>query len=142
MYWVYNILRHDHWVLFLLHIQLNLCLSLEMINHYISYIFLNKRTFHKNVAFLFVEITTIGCRCGFLIYSLIKSIPYPLSGYQYTLPTLPNLGFIFLKTLALIVGFILVLIIIIGGVLHSALICILDWYITFVVKTCSIKYFV
>jgi len=48
-----------------------------------------------------LKITMIGCRCRFLIYSLIKSIPCPLSGFQYILPTLPNLGFIVFKNIGI-----------------------------------------
>jgi len=46
------------------------------------------------------------------------------------------------KTLALIFGFILTLIIIISGVLHSTLISILDWYIISIAKAYSSRYFV
>lgn len=43
LYQVCNFLKHNHWVLPLLHIQLNLCFVLEMIDHCIPYIFINKK---------------------------------------------------------------------------------------------------
>jgi hypothetical protein len=52
---------------------------LEMINHCISYIFFNKRTFSKSVVLLSIKTITVRCRYGFLVYTLIRSIPYPFS---------------------------------------------------------------
>jgi hypothetical protein len=69
---------HDHVVLFLLHIQFSLYFGLEMIDHCIPYIFLNIRTFSKNMALLSAKTTMVGYRSGFLIYTLIKSTPYSL----------------------------------------------------------------
>jgi uncharacterized membrane protein len=88
--WVCNIPRHDHWVILLFHIQLSLYFGLEMINHCILYIFFNKRTFRKRRAVLFAKTIVLGCRFGFLIYTLNKSTPYPFSRYKYVLLTLSN----------------------------------------------------
>jgi hypothetical protein len=94
---VCNVPRHDHWVILLFHIQLNLYFGLEMIDHCILYIFFNERTFGKSMALLFAKTIVLGCRFVFLIYTLNKSTPYPLSRYKYVFLTLPNLGSIVLE---------------------------------------------
>ncbi len=42
LYWICNISLHDHWIMFLLQIQISLYFGLEIIDHYIPYIFFNK----------------------------------------------------------------------------------------------------
>ncbi len=79
LYWVHNGSLHDHWIMFFLHVQLNIHSGSKMNDHYIPYIFFNERIVCKNMAFVFVETIVIGCRFGFSICTLIKFIPYLFS---------------------------------------------------------------
>lgn len=76
---IYDFSKHDHQVLLLFYIQLNLYFGLEMIYYHIPYIFLNKNIVNKSMALLFVKATMIGCKIGFLICTLNRSTPHPFS---------------------------------------------------------------
>ncbi len=94
---IYDFSKHDHQILLLFYIQLNLYFGLEMIYHCIPYIFLNKRTINKSMALLFAKATMIGCKIGFLICTLNRSTPYPFSKSKYILLTSPNPSFFVLQ---------------------------------------------
>jgi hypothetical protein len=72
-------LLHDHWIMFFLQVSFSLHSSLKMIDNYILDIFLNEKIVYENMALLFAKTTTIKCRSKFLIYTLVRSTPYPFS---------------------------------------------------------------
>jgi hypothetical protein len=104
--------------MFFLQVPLNLHFSLEMIDHHIMYILFNERIICESMAFMFVETITINYKYEFINYTLVKSTPYPFSKLQYMFCWFfLTFDSLVCKTLALVVVFIFVWIIVIGGVL-------------------------
>jgi hypothetical protein len=74
--------------MFFLQVSFNFHFNLEMIDHCIPDIFLNERIVYENMVLLFGKTTTTRCKSKFLIYTLVRSTPYPFSKYNYILLTL------------------------------------------------------